>query len=160
MLKLAFVNLRGLNNKLNDILLLSGSVDVILMVETWLLPSTPSPIPPSFRTPLDLRIPYSGSGRPSGGLMAITSPSISCSILFQHPSGTWAHLKLDSLHVVVAYFSPSTPPLLFHQFLDELELLSSAFPDLLVCGDFNARMTRLEPRLRYSSPNKCYYVFC
>jgi hypothetical protein len=94
------------------------------------------------------------AGRPYGGVAVLVAPAVPTPTLIA--SGhNFIILRIESMILVAAYFSPDLP---IHRFMEDLVDLFAAIPaglPVLLAGDFNARIDKPDPPLR----TRCFLNF-
>jgi hypothetical protein len=140
--KAGFININGIQSKAENIknVIIEQKLDIMILVETWLLPSSNSGIVGSVVDVREELRPNSSRGH--GGIMVVAAPWLKNHITLVSTSDdkTWVLLKVDTIHLVCGYFPPSYSDEKFCQFWKEVQNMAEEYDNLLVVGDFNARM--------------------
>lgn len=150
-LRFGFVNINGLTSKVKGVsdFFKAENLDILFMVETWLLPNAGVPLKGVL---LNMHLSEKDMEKHKGGrlgregILVLARPEVQSLVKVVHESETkrWVLLKVEEYHVVCCYFNPSVDNEeileMFKYILDheEVDLEYTMF-----VGDFNARMMAL-----------------
>lgn len=161
-LKILQWNVRGLNPDMltQEVLYVLAKADVIVFTETWLanIEDIPTDLTAKFTCHAACR-PYSGRGRPGGGVLVGVRNPISHTL--QHttvaPESVWVSIdqaNTNPLQIGGVYLPPSGSTNSLGDPLDWLDLELARFPtdNLILVGDWNARIGELGDSPQVSHP--------
>lgn len=147
-LRFGFVNINGLTSKVKAVsdFFKAENLDILFMVETWLLPNAGVPLKGVF---LNMHLSEKDVEKHKGGrigregILVLVRPEVQSLVKVVHVSETkrWVLLKVEEYFVVCCYFNPSVDNdeilEMFNYIYDhgEVDLEYTMF-----VGDFNARM--------------------
>jgi hypothetical protein len=163
-LTLSFLNINNLSNKapLINSFVRSHCIDYMLLAETWLRHQVS---PGLHHVIADARKPPRQHGRGrgvSGGILAsASSPSLfnNCSNVNIDPASNWIRFSIESLDIIVAYLPPSLPIQEVLDFFHLMNTLATQNPNLIIIGDFNARMPGITGDKHSNSRGKAVNAF-
>ena len=136
-LRIAFLNVNGLsNNKVDQILPLTNTYDIVFLAETWSLSLDRITQHPTFIVHAAGK-PRSDSRRADGGLCCLSNISIKASITVTRRTFNTISILVDGkVRVSCVYLPPSMNPVDFNNSMTTL------VDSDIVLGDFNARFGR------------------
>lgn len=150
-LRVGFVNINGITSKVKGVsdFFKAERLDILFLVETWLLPNAGVPLKGVF---LNMHLSEKDMQQHNGGrlgregIIVLARPEVHSLIKVLHESETkrWVLLKVEEYYVVCCYFSPSTDKdeiLEMFKYIyehDEVDIEYTMF-----VGDYNARMMAL-----------------
>ena len=137
--KMAFINIYGAKNRLNDItnFINGNSIDLFIMVETWLKVDD---LVQLSNVVVDIR----GANNERNGIIVIARGALLGHVSVKETStkGFWVHLVIDDhTNLIVTYQSPSAAEADVSYFWEKMIMLAQEEKDLVIVGDINARMT-------------------
>jgi hypothetical protein len=141
-------NANGLSGKADSIHLFADrhKSDFVFVVETWLKPGS-SPVFKNVFLNLTRTVvsAVAGGRRHTGGILGYSPTGKQNDVrgVFLHPEGHFALLEIDSVLVAICYFPPSLEDEVLDELFEQVELHAGDEKEVLLLGDFNARMGTL-----------------